>query len=278
MKALHPLSRSALIVCERHETASRVLRLALYPNWCEPLGRVLIEPILFNISDSRTLRRTGLHVIGSIFGEAVEENFYGRNVILVVRQESGSTPVPMDSWLRNVELKYGPLSSPLFDGSVTRVCVSPSGALGLSKRWSKQGGRLLNGVYHPPLAYYTTKITVRCFDWLTGGSIRAQARREFISTRAQHKWVAPMVIGPRNLHGFSMRHLPTISFGLNGPIGSITVQGCSSAGLIWVLIDLMRISLFMFRGKAFIPTHKNKGTHTRAMSSVKIEVQPISID
>ncbi len=184
----------------------------------------------------------------------------------------------MNSWLRNVELKNGTLGSPLFDGSVARVCVSSSGALGRAKRWSKQGGRLLNGTYHRPLAYYTTKITVRCIDWLKGGPIRAQARGAFISTRAQHKWVAPMVIGPCNLHSFSMRHLPTISFGLNGPIGSITVQGCSTARLIWVLIGLMHFSLFMFRGKAFIPTHKNKGTHTRALSSVKIEVQPISID
>ncbi len=60
LKALHPLSRCTFIVCDRHETASRVLRLALYANWCGSLSRDVKEPILFNTSDSRTFRGTGL--------------------------------------------------------------------------------------------------------------------------------------------------------------------------------------------------------------------------
>ncbi len=48
--------------------------------------RVLMEPISFNTSDSRTLRGTGLHAIGRIFGQAVVDDFLGRGVILVVRQ------------------------------------------------------------------------------------------------------------------------------------------------------------------------------------------------
>ncbi len=65
MKALQA-SRCAFITCVRHEISSRVLRLASYVNWYEPLGRVVKEPILF-----------------SIFGEAAE--FFGSGVILVVR-------------------------------------------------------------------------------------------------------------------------------------------------------------------------------------------------
>ncbi len=48
-----------------------------------------MEPISFNTGDSRT----GLHAIGRIFGQAAVDVFLGRRVILVVRQESGSTPV-----------------------------------------------------------------------------------------------------------------------------------------------------------------------------------------
>ncbi len=87
MKALHTLSRCAFIACVRHETASRVLRLALYANWYGPLGRVVKEPILFNTNDSRTFRGTGLHAIGRIFGEAAVDHFFGSGVILVVRQK-----------------------------------------------------------------------------------------------------------------------------------------------------------------------------------------------
>ncbi len=62
-----------------------------------------MEPISFNSSDSRTLRGTGLHAIGRIFGQAAEDDFSGSGVILVVRQESGSTPVLMDSWNKSVK-------------------------------------------------------------------------------------------------------------------------------------------------------------------------------
>ncbi len=48
MKALHPLSRCALIACDRHETAPEVLRLAIYASRYGSLGRVVMEPILFN--------------------------------------------------------------------------------------------------------------------------------------------------------------------------------------------------------------------------------------
>ncbi len=59
MKDLHHLSRCAFIVCDMHETASRVLRLALYTNWCRSLGRVEKGPILFNTNDSRPLGAPG---------------------------------------------------------------------------------------------------------------------------------------------------------------------------------------------------------------------------
>ncbi len=104
MKALQRLSRCEFIACVRHETASRVLRLALYANWYGSLGRVIIEPILFNTSHSITLRGTGLHAIGRDFRQAAVDDFFGSGVILVVRQESGSTPVLMDSWNRLVKI------------------------------------------------------------------------------------------------------------------------------------------------------------------------------
>ncbi len=85
------------MACVKHATASRVLRLALYANWYGSFGHVVMEPISFNTSDSRTLRGTGLHAIGRIFAQAAEDDFLGSGVILVVRQESGSTPVLMDS-------------------------------------------------------------------------------------------------------------------------------------------------------------------------------------
>ncbi len=97
LKALHPLSRCAIITCVKHETASRVLRLALYANWYGSLCRDVKEPISFNTSDSRTLSGTGLHAMGRNFGEVAVDDFFGSGVILVVRQESGSTPVLMDS-------------------------------------------------------------------------------------------------------------------------------------------------------------------------------------
>ncbi len=85
LKPLHPLSRCEFFACVRPETASRVLHLALNVTWYGSLGRVIIEQILFNTSDSRTLRGTGLHVIRRIFGQTVVEDFFGRGVILVVR-------------------------------------------------------------------------------------------------------------------------------------------------------------------------------------------------
>ncbi len=56
-----------------------------------------MEPILLNTSDSRILRGTGLHAIGRIFGQVAVDDFFDRGVILVVRQESGSASVLMDS-------------------------------------------------------------------------------------------------------------------------------------------------------------------------------------
>ncbi len=53
----------------------------------------MMEPISFSTSDSSTFRGTGLHAIGRIFGHAAVDVFLGRGVILVVRQESGNTPV-----------------------------------------------------------------------------------------------------------------------------------------------------------------------------------------
>ncbi len=43
--------------------------LILYANRYGSLGRVVIEPVLFNTNDSRTLRGTGLHAIGRMIGE-----------------------------------------------------------------------------------------------------------------------------------------------------------------------------------------------------------------
>ncbi len=83
------------MACVKYETASRVLRFAIYANSYGLLGCVVMETISFNTSDSRTLRGTGLHAIGRVFGQAAVDVFLGRGVILVVRQESGSTPVLM---------------------------------------------------------------------------------------------------------------------------------------------------------------------------------------
>ncbi len=91
------------MACVKHATASRVLRFALHANWYGSFGRVVMEPISFNTSDSRTLRGTGLHAIGHIFGQAAVDDFLGRGAILVVRQESGSTPVLMDSWNKSAK-------------------------------------------------------------------------------------------------------------------------------------------------------------------------------
>ncbi len=62
-----------------------------------------MEPIQFYTSDSRILRGTGLYTIGPIFGEAAVVDFFGRGVILVERQESGSTPVFMDCWNKSMK-------------------------------------------------------------------------------------------------------------------------------------------------------------------------------
>ncbi len=85
MKLLQPLSRCEFMACVKHATASRVPRLALYANWYGSFGRVVMEPISFNTSDSRILRGTGLHAIGRIFGQAAEDDVLGSWVILVMR-------------------------------------------------------------------------------------------------------------------------------------------------------------------------------------------------
>ncbi len=85
MKPLHSLSRCEFMECVKHETPSRVLRFALYANWNGSLGRVVMEPISFNVRDSRTLRSTGLHAIGLIVRGAAFDDFFGRSAILVVR-------------------------------------------------------------------------------------------------------------------------------------------------------------------------------------------------
>ncbi len=81
------------MVCVKHATASRVPRFALYANWYRSFGRVVMEAFSFNTSDSRTLRGTGLHAIGRIFGQAAVDDFLGRGVILVVRQASWNKSV-----------------------------------------------------------------------------------------------------------------------------------------------------------------------------------------
>ncbi len=91
------------MACVKHGTASRVLRFALYANWYGSFGRVVKEPISFITSDSRTLRGTGRHAIGRIFEQAAVDVILGRGVILVMRQESGSTPVLIDSWNKSVK-------------------------------------------------------------------------------------------------------------------------------------------------------------------------------
>ncbi len=56
-------------------------RFALYTNFCGSLGHVVIEPMVFNISDSMTLSDsmtisgTRLHAIESIFREATGDEF-----------------------------------------------------------------------------------------------------------------------------------------------------------------------------------------------------------
>ncbi len=97
LKPLHLLSRCEFFACVRPETASRVLCLALYVNLFRSLSRVVMGPIVFNTSDSKTWRSTGLHAIGHIFGLAAVDDFFGRGVIRVVRQMSGNTPVLMES-------------------------------------------------------------------------------------------------------------------------------------------------------------------------------------
>ncbi len=48
-----------------------------YANWYGPLGCVVKEPIQFNTSDPRTLKGTGQHAMGGIFGEASVDDFFG---------------------------------------------------------------------------------------------------------------------------------------------------------------------------------------------------------
>ncbi len=66
LKPLHPLSKCEFMACVKHGTTSRMLCFALYANCYGSLRRVVMEPILFKTSNSRTLRGTGLHVIGRI--------------------------------------------------------------------------------------------------------------------------------------------------------------------------------------------------------------------
>ncbi len=80
-----------------------MLRLALCANWYGSLGRVVLEQVLFNTYDSRTLRRTGQHAIGRIFGEAAVDDFFVRGVVLVVRLEWARTPVLIDNWNKSVK-------------------------------------------------------------------------------------------------------------------------------------------------------------------------------
>ncbi len=49
--------------------------------------------------------------MGRIFGEAVIDDFFGRDVILVVRQESGSPPVLMDNWNKSVKIVESSLAA-----------------------------------------------------------------------------------------------------------------------------------------------------------------------
>ncbi len=48
----------------------------------------------------------GIHPIGCIFGEAAVDDFFDRGAILVVRQESGSTPVLMDNWNKSQKAEH----------------------------------------------------------------------------------------------------------------------------------------------------------------------------
>ncbi len=54
-------------------------------------------------NDSKIFRGPGLHAIRRIFGEAAVDDSCGRGVILVVRQDSGSTPVLLDNWNLSVK-------------------------------------------------------------------------------------------------------------------------------------------------------------------------------
>ncbi len=75
-----------------------------------------MKPILFNISDSRALRSTGLYTIWCILGEAAEDAFCGRGVTLVERHESGNMPVLMDSWNKSVKMADSSLAAYLKGG------------------------------------------------------------------------------------------------------------------------------------------------------------------
>ncbi len=58
----------------------------------------------------------------AFFGEAAVDDFFGSGVILVVRQESGSTPVLIDSWKKLAKTADGSLAA-YFRGRLER----PSG-------------------------------------------------------------------------------------------------------------------------------------------------------
>ncbi len=75
-----------------------------------------MEPILFN---TRNLRDTGLPAIGHNFGEVAIDDFFGRGVILVERQESGSTPMLIDGWNKSVQTTDRSLTS-YFSGSLEK--------------------------------------------------------------------------------------------------------------------------------------------------------------
>ncbi len=116
LKPLHPLSRCAFVAYLKHETASTVRRFALYAKWYGSLDRAIMDPILLNSSDSGTLRGTGLHAIGRSFGQSAVDDFSGRGVILVVRQETCSTSVLIDSWNKSVKTAHSSLAAYLGRG------------------------------------------------------------------------------------------------------------------------------------------------------------------
>ncbi len=63
-----------------------------------------LELKLFKIS-------TGLNTPGCIFGEAVSDDFFVSDAVLVKRQESGHTPIFMDSLNKSVKMADSSLAA-----------------------------------------------------------------------------------------------------------------------------------------------------------------------